>query len=42
MPHDAARGNPEEARQIRQAADRHGISVASLIRSAVLAAAAQS
>jgi hypothetical protein len=37
----AARVNPEEARQIRQAADRHGISVASLIRSAVLAAAAE-
>jgi hypothetical protein len=35
--------NPEEARQIRQAADRHGISVARLIRSAaVLAAAAES
>jgi len=37
----AARVNPEEARQIRQAADRHGICVASLIRSAVLAAAAE-
>jgi uncharacterized protein (DUF1778 family) len=36
-----ARVNPDEERQIRQAADAKGISVASLIRSAVLAATEQ-
>jgi len=36
-----ARVNPDEERQIRQAADARGVSVASLIRSAVLAAAGQ-
>jgi uncharacterized protein (DUF1778 family) len=36
-----ARVNPDEERQIRQAAAERGISVASLIRSAVLAAADQ-
>jgi uncharacterized protein (DUF1778 family) len=36
-----ARVNPDEERRIRQAADAKGVSVASLIRSAVLAAAEQ-
>jgi uncharacterized protein (DUF1778 family) len=35
----AARVNPDEERRIRQAADARGVSVASLIRSAVLATA---
>ena len=35
-----ARVNPVEERQIRDAASRRGVSVASLIRSAVLAATA--
>lgn len=38
----AARVNPDEARQIREAADRHGVSVATLIRNAALSAAAES
>jgi uncharacterized protein (DUF1778 family) len=37
-----ARVNPDEERAIRQAAAERGISVAKLIRSAVLAAAMQS
>lgn len=37
----AARVNPDEERRIRQAADAKGVSVASLMRSAVLAAVAQ-
>jgi uncharacterized protein (DUF1778 family) len=36
-----ARVNRDEERQIRQAADRHGISVATLIREAALRAAAE-
>jgi uncharacterized protein (DUF1778 family) len=36
-----ARVNPDEERRIREAARTQGISVASLIRSAVLAAADQ-
>jgi len=35
----AARVNPDEERRIRQAAEAQGVSVASLIRSTVLAAA---
>lgn len=38
----AARVNPDEERQIRQAAHRHGVSVATLIRSAALRAASES
>ena len=38
----AARVNPDEERRIRQAADRSGISVATLIRDAALRAAAES
>lgn len=34
--------NPEEERQIRAAANRHGVSVATLIRNAPLSAAAES
>jgi predicted HicB family RNase H-like nuclease len=37
----AARVNPEEENRIRQAAQAQGISVASLIRSAVLSAVGQ-
>jgi predicted HicB family RNase H-like nuclease len=37
----AARVNPDEERQIREAAKARGISVASLIRSAVLGAVSQ-
>ena len=37
----AARVNPDEERQIRQAADRHGISVATLLRDAALNFAAE-
>jgi len=37
----AARVNADEERQIRQAADRRGISVATLIRDAALADAAR-
>jgi len=38
----AARVNPDEEQQIREAADRHGVSVATLIRNAALSAAAES
>jgi uncharacterized protein (DUF1778 family) len=38
----AARVNPDEERLIRQAADRDGVSVATLIRNAALRAAVES
>jgi uncharacterized protein (DUF1778 family) len=37
----AARVSPDEERQIRQAADRYGVSVASLLRNAALRVAAE-